>query len=109
MSRIERDNWAILGSVMFFMMLAAIVTLVVIRQPKPAQETSITCTTNDSQIHYDQGWKKIEEVDYQRIGALVGKGQADWSCKPGTLICTAIIEGKAHPGVKGCAWYWRKV
>lgn len=103
-----KTDWNLV--VFFFLASLAVISLFLdSKTEKPKQETSITCTTNDSQIHYDQGWKKIEEVDYQRIGALVGKGQADWSCKPGTLICTAIIEGKAHPGVKGCAWYWRKV
>lgn len=88
--------------------LALIGTLLVISE-KPLTETTITCTTNDSTGHYEDGWKKIEEVDFQRIGALVGKGKAGWSCKPGTLICTAIIEGRSHPGIIGCAWYWRKV
>ena len=104
MSRFERENFAFFFVIVSFLVLL----LVVVGKVKPTPETSITCTTNDSKIHYDDGWKKIEEVDYQRIGALVGKGQADWSCKPGTLVCTAIIEGKAHPGVSGCAWYWRK-
>lgn len=76
---------------------------------QPTQETTITCTTNDSKIHYDDGWKKIETVDYYRIGALIQKGKAEWQCKPGTLVCTAFIEGKAFPETKGCAWYWRKV
>lgn len=74
-----------------------------------AKETTITCTTNDSKSHYDQGWKKIETVDYYRIGELTGKGKAQVECKPGTLMCTAFIEGKAFPETKGCAWYWRKV
>lgn len=76
---------------------------------KPTPETSITCTTNDSQIYDVQGWKKIETVDYHRIGAQVSKGKAQVECKPGSLMCTAFIEGKAYPEMKGCAWYWRKV
>lgn len=73
------------------------------------KETTITCTTNDSKIYADQGWKKIETVDYQRIGFQVSQGKAQVECKPGSLMCTAFIDGKAYPETKGCAWYWRKV
>ena len=76
---------------------------------KSTKETSITCTTNDSQIYTQDGWKKIETVDYHRIGALAGKGKAQVECKPGSLMCTAFIDGKAYPETQGGAWYWRKV
>lgn len=87
----------------------AIAVLFDITHPKPTQETTITCTTNDSQIYADQGWKKIETIDYHRKSVLAGKGEIKIECKPGTLMCTAFINGKAYPETKGCAWYWRKV
>lgn len=86
----------------------AAVSLLYLFREQPTQETSITCTTNDSQIYEAQGWKKIETVDYHRIGAQVSKGKAQVECKPGSLMCTAFIDGKAYPETKGCAWYWRK-
>lgn len=96
---------AIVGVAIGAFLIAALMTI----SEKPKHETSITCTTNDSQIHEVQGWKKIETVDYHRIGAQVSKGKAQVECKPGTLMCTAFIDGKAYPETKGCAWYWRKV
>ena len=98
-------SWAAFSGVVIGVFL--IVTLMIISE-KPKQETSITCTTNESQIHEVQGWKKIETVDYHRIGALAGKGKAQVECKPATLVCTAFIDGRAYPETQGCAWYWRK-
>lgn len=96
--------------ILFFgVVVIAFVIMMTVIGPKPTQETTITCTTNDSKIHADDGWKKIETVDYHRIGELTGKGKAQVECKPGTLMCTAFINGKAYPETKGCAWYWRKV
>lgn len=96
-----------IGSSLIGAMLIALLMIVAPENKPP--ETSITCTTNDSQIHALDGWKKIETVDYQRIGNEISKGKAQIECKPGTLMCTAFIEGKAYPETKGCAWYWRKV
>lgn len=107
---IERDDLAIFGAMTFSIVIVAIFAMVLHNtQPKTTQETSITCTTNDSQLHALDGWKKIETVDYHRISTQVSKGKAQVECKPGSLMCTAFIEGKAFPETKGCAWYWRKV
>lgn len=88
---------------------ALFILLAVANPTETTIKTEITCTTNDSQLHALDGWKKIETVDYQRIGALAGKGKAQVECKPGTLMCSVYIDGKAYPEIKSCAWYWRKV
>ena len=88
--------------------LLATVSLSFAFRAEPQPETSITCTTNDSKIYADQGWKKIETVDYHRKSLLAGNGEIQLECKPGSLMCTAFIDGKAYPETKGCAWYWRK-
>lgn len=106
--KIEIDWVDVLGGTFIFVTVLTVILLTLDKQ-NPTQETTITCTTNDSQIHEVQGWKKIETVDYHRIGELTGKGKAQVECKPGSLMCTAFIDGKAYPETKGCAWYWRKV
>lgn len=105
----DNNNWVgtVFTGVLIAVVLISLLKIINAEEKKP--ETSITCTTNDSQMHALDGWKKIETVDYHRIGALAGKGKAQVECKPGSLVCTAFIDGKAYPETKGCAWYWRKV
>lgn len=73
-----------------------------------AKQNELTCTVNESAFIAGGGWNRLETADRWRVSELVRKGKAVIEYHHGTLICTAWIDGKPFPDMRGGILYWKR-
>lgn len=103
-------NKAIYPSLICILLFGIGTTPILMKNTARQEQSQLICSTNESALSRDDGWRQLPEADRLDIGWRVRQKTAEIEYRPGSLICAYWQDEKLLKRITDAGlWYWRPI